>query len=43
MEAVYQDEYVRHVVFDQPLRIMLDGRIHKGVILLPGAPENEGK
>ncbi|MEE4115216.1 MAG: phosphoenolpyruvate synthase, partial [Marinilabiliaceae bacterium] len=43
MEAVYQDEFLRHVVFDKPLRIMLDGRIHKGVILLPLASEKEEK
>jgi hypothetical protein len=44
MEAVYQDEFLRHVVFDNPLRIMLDGRIHKGVILLPESRgEAEGR
>ncbi|MEA1887874.1 MAG: PEP/pyruvate-binding domain-containing protein [Bacteroidota bacterium] len=33
---VYQDEYIRHVRFDKPLSIMIDGRIHKGVIMKPG-------
>jgi len=33
---VYQDEYIRHVCFDKPLVIMIDGRIHKGVIMKPG-------
>ncbi len=41
MEAVYQDDFVRHVVFDKELRIMLDGRVHKGAILLPGEAEEE--
>ena len=33
---VYQDEYIRHVSFDKPLVIMIDGRIHKGIIMKPG-------
>ncbi|MBN1387677.1 MAG: phosphoenolpyruvate synthase [Bacteroidales bacterium] len=37
---VYQDEYIRHVRFDKPLKIMIDGRIHKGIILKPG---NDGE
>jgi len=41
MKAVYQDEFVRHVVFDKPLRIMLDGRVHKGAILLPDTSTEE--
>ena len=33
---VYQDEYIRHVTFQEPLVILIDGRIHKGIILKPG-------
>jgi CheY-like chemotaxis protein len=35
LNAVYEDNYLRHVRFDQPLEIMIDGRNHKGVILKP--------
>ncbi|MCD4770592.1 MAG: phosphoenolpyruvate synthase, partial [Bacteroidales bacterium] len=35
LEAVYQDDFIRHISFDCPLEIMIDGRIHKGVILKP--------
>lgn len=35
IKHVYQDEYIRHVRFSEPLNIMIDGRIHKGVILKP--------
>ncbi|MCF8221559.1 MAG: phosphoenolpyruvate synthase [Bacteroidales bacterium] len=35
IKHVYQDEYIRHVRFNEPLNIMIDGRIHKGVILKP--------
>jgi CheY-like chemotaxis protein len=35
MEAVYEDSYLRHVRFREPLEIMIDGRKHKGVILKP--------
>jgi len=38
---VYQDEYLRHVKFDKPLKIMIDGRIHKGIILKPGKDTGE--
>ncbi len=42
-QHVYQDEFIRHVRFDEPLKIMIDGRIHKGIILKPGkdAVDNE--
>ena len=33
---IYQDDYIRHVRFDEALEIMIDGRIHKGIILKPG-------
>lgn len=35
-EPVYQDDYLRHIRFDEPVRVMIDGRIHKGVIMKPG-------
>ena len=35
LEAVYEDTYLRHVRFENPLEIMIDGRKHKGVILKP--------
>ncbi len=33
--AVYEDEYIRHIAFEIPLEIMVDGRRHRGVILKP--------
>ena len=35
LEAVYEDKYLRHVRFENPLEIMIDGRKHKGVIMKP--------
>jgi hypothetical protein len=35
LEAVYENNYLRHVRFENPLEIMIDGRKHKGVILKP--------
>jgi CheY-like chemotaxis protein len=35
LRAVYEDSYLRHVRFNDPLEIMIDGRKHKGVILKP--------
>jgi CheY-like chemotaxis protein len=32
---VFEDNYIRHVRFRDPLDIMIDGRKHKGVILKP--------
>ncbi len=34
-EAVYEDEFIRHVRFENPLEIMIDGKKHKGVIMKP--------
>ncbi len=31
--AVYEDDYIRHVRFENPLEIMIDGKKHRGVIL----------
>ena len=36
MPAVEETEYVRHVRFDRPLRIMMDGKKQEGVVVLPG-------
>ncbi len=35
LDTVYEDDYVRHVRFDKPLDIMIDGKRHKGVIMKP--------
>jgi hypothetical protein len=35
LATVFEDEYVRHVSFDKPLEIMIDGKRHKGVIMKP--------
>ncbi len=34
MEAVEETDYVRHVRFDKPLKIMMDGKKQTGVVLL---------
>jgi len=35
LDVVYEDNYLRHVRFKDPLEIMIDGKTHKGVILKP--------
>jgi CheY-like chemotaxis protein len=35
LDVVYEDNYIRHVRFSNPLEIMIDGKNHKGVILKP--------
>jgi hypothetical protein len=35
MDAVYEDNLIRHVRFNNPLEIMIDGKKHKGVIMKP--------
>jgi len=35
-EIFYEDEYVRHIRFEQPLNIIIDGRKNRGMILKPG-------
>ena len=37
MPAVEETQYVRHVRFDRPLKIMMDGKKQHGVVLLPTA------
>ncbi len=39
--AVYEDEYIRHVRFDAPAVIKIDGKESIGVVLLPGLKEKE--
>ncbi|MDX9812933.1 MAG: PEP/pyruvate-binding domain-containing protein, partial [Bacteroidales bacterium] len=36
LEAVYQDRFIRHVRFSEPLDIMIDGKKNTGVIYKPG-------
>jgi hypothetical protein len=35
LPAVYETEYVRHVRFTRPLKIMMDGKRQQGLVLLP--------
>ncbi|MFA5818301.1 MAG: PEP/pyruvate-binding domain-containing protein [Bacteroidales bacterium] len=35
LEPIYEDNFIRHVRFVNPLEIMIDGKNHKGVILKP--------
>ncbi len=35
MSAVEETQYVRHVRFERPLRIMMDGKRQEGLVLLP--------
>jgi len=35
LNVSYEDEHIRHIRFDKPLEIMVDGKSHKGVILKP--------
>ncbi len=35
LEVVYEDSYIRHVRFKDPLEAMIDGKTHRGVILKP--------
>ena len=41
MPAIEETEYVRHVRFDKPLKIMMDGKKQTGVVLLPDISEKE--
>ena len=35
MPAVSETQYVRHVRFDRPLKVMMDGKKQEGIVLLP--------
>ena len=39
MPAVEETPHVRHVRFDKPLKVMMDGKKQKGVVLLPDAEQ----
>jgi len=41
-DVVWEDEHLRHIRFDNPLEIMVDGKTHRGVILKPGAAVRNG-
>jgi hypothetical protein len=34
MPAVTETQYVRHVRFDKPLKIMMDGKKQKGLVVV---------
>ncbi|MCX6330929.1 MAG: response regulator [Bacteroidia bacterium] len=35
LNTVYEDDYIRHIRFEKPLEIMVDGKRHKGAIMKP--------
>jgi CheY-like chemotaxis protein len=35
LETVHEDEFIRHVRFEKPLEVMVDGKRHKGAIMKP--------
>lgn len=37
MPAVEETQYVRHVRFEHPMRILMDGKKQEGAVLLPGS------
>ncbi|NOX84496.1 MAG: phosphoenolpyruvate synthase [Chlorobi bacterium] len=39
--AVFENKVVRHVRFEKPLKIMIDGKENLGVVLKPGVEEEE--
>ena len=41
LTPVYEDEIIRHVRFNEPLHIAIDGRKTKGIILKPGSKKLE--
>jgi len=36
MEATYEDDFIRHIRFPEPLLVVIDGKNRKGVIYKPG-------
>jgi CheY-like chemotaxis protein len=42
VEAVYEDKYVRHVRFADPLEILIDGKTHRGAVMNPERHGREG-
>ena len=37
MPAIHEDDFIRHVTFEKPLEILIDGKRQKGAILKPGS------
>lgn len=35
LPAIYEDSYIRHVRFEKPVSIMIDGKRHRGAIMKP--------
>jgi hypothetical protein len=35
LKVEYEDNYIRHIRFEKPLEIMIDGKKHKGVVIRP--------
>ena len=42
-EAVYENEVIRHVRFEDPLKILIDGKKNIGLVLKPGIKESESE
>jgi hypothetical protein len=42
-EAVFEDEYIRHVRFNEQMQILIDGRHRQGMVLKPGKESSEKK
>ncbi|MEA3444586.1 MAG: hypothetical protein U9R19_07640, partial [Bacteroidota bacterium] len=40
-KAKYEDEYLRHIEFDDPVVIKIDGQKKIGILLKPGKVEKE--
>jgi len=40
-EALFEDEFIRHIRFHEPLRILVDGKTTKGVIFKPCTPQEK--
>ncbi len=40
-EAIYEDQYLRHVRFEKPLEIIIEGKRNKAVIYKEGYPEDQ--
>jgi hypothetical protein len=35
-KAAFEDDYIRHISFDQPIKVQIDGKHRRGVIMKPG-------
>ncbi|MFZ2340119.1 MAG: PEP/pyruvate-binding domain-containing protein [Bacteroidales bacterium] len=38
IKSIYEDEHLRHIRFENPLEIMVDGKTNRGVIMKPNRP-----